>query len=148
MSIKTSLETSLHDAMRQKDVMTRDTIRVLLSAIKMQEVEAGKAPDDNAILSIIQKEVKIRKETIDELENTSRVDLIDKAQKELVILEKFLPAQLTDDEIALITTEVVTNTGAKSFADMGRVMGILVPRLVGKASPDRISRVVRKILSQ
>ncbi len=137
----------MHDAMRNKDEMTRDTIRVLLSAVKLAEVETGKPLEDNSILTIIQKEVKIRKETINELDNTGRVDLIEKAQKELGILEKFLPTQLSEDDLAQYVHEVIESTGASSMADMGKVMGILVSKLVGRASPDRISRVVRKILS-
>ncbi len=148
MSLIITLENSMHDAMRQKDEITRDTLRVALSVIKFAEVETGKSLDDNGILSILQKEVKIRKETINELAGANRNDLVIKAQKELEILERFLPEQISDEELARQVTEAITKTSASSLSDMGKVMGLLVPVLAGKATPDRISQLVRKHLSQ
>lgn len=148
MSVKENLESKLHEAMRTKDEIARDTIRIVLSAIKLSEVETGEPLDDNRVFTILQKEIKIRNETINELKTTGRVDLIEKAQSELVILEKFLPSQLSDADIEVYAREVIAETSAKSLADMGKVMGILVPKLVGKAPPDRISQVVRKILAE
>ena len=148
MSIKVTLEKTMHDAMRNKDEITRDTIRVVLSSIKFSEIEVGKPLEENGILSIIQKEVKIRKETISDLDGTDRYDLVEKAQQELEVLEKFLPTQLSDDEIEKFAREVIENTAAKNPSDMGKVMGTLIPKLAGQAPPDRISQVVRKILLQ
>lgn len=148
MSLIIKLEKSMHEAMRQKDEIARDTLRVALSAIKFAEVETGKSLDDNAILTILQKEVKIRKETMSELAGANRNDLVLKAQKELEILERFLPVQITDEELIRHVTEAIENSSASSLSEMGKVMGFLVPKLAGKATPDRISQQVRKQLSQ
>ena len=146
MNLKETLSQTMHDAMRNKDELTRDTMRLILSSIKLSEIEAGKALDDNGVLTIIQKGVKIRKETISELDGTGRDELIDKARKELKILEVFLPVQLSDDEIEELAREAIESTSAKNPSDMGKVMGILIPKLLRKATPDRISQAVRKIL--
>ncbi len=148
MSLKIDLENYMHEAMRQKNDITRDTIRIALSAIKLAEIDSGKLLDDKEILTILQKEVKIRKETISELAGTERIDLVKKAQIELEILNRFLPEQITDEELTRRVTEAIANASAKSISDMGKVMGILVPQLAGQATPDRISQIVRKNLSQ
>lgn len=148
MSLKNDLENSMHEAMRQKNEITRDTIRIALSAIKLAEIDSGKLLDDKEILTILQKEVKIRKETISELAGADRIDLVNKAQEELEILNRFLPEQITDEELTRWVSEAIANVSAKSISDMGKVMGILVPQLTGLATPDRISQSVRKHLSQ
>jgi len=148
MSIKDNLENNMRNAMRSKDDLTRDTLRVLLSSIKLAEIDTGKILDDTGVLAIIQKEVKIRKETIDELENTGRLDLIEKARQEYEILIKYLPAQLADSDIENYTREAIVQISANNLSDMGKVMGILVPRLSGQASPDRISQVVKRLLTK
>lgn len=148
MSIKDNLENNMRDAMRKKDELTRDTLRILLSSIKLAEIEAGKILEDASVLAIIQKEVKIRKETMNELVNSGRLDLIEKAQKEYEILIKYLPVQLEDGDIENYAREAIVQISANNMSDMGKVMGILVPRLSGQASPDRISQVVKRLLSK
>ena len=148
MSIKDNLENNMRNAMRSKDDLTRDTLRVLLSSIKLAEIDTGKILDDTGVLAIIQKEVKIRKETIDELENTGRLDLIEKARQEYEILIKYLPVQLADSDIENYAREAIVQISANNLSDMGKVMGILVPRLSGQASPDRISQVVKRLLTK
>jgi len=138
----------MRDAMRKKDELTRDTLRILLSSIKLAEIEAGKILEDASVLAIIQKEVKIRKETMNELVNSGRLDLIEKAQKEYEILIKYLPVQLEDGDIENYAREAIVQISANNMSDMGKVMGILVPRLSGQASPDRISQVVKRLLSK
>lgn len=148
MSIKDNLENNMRDAMRKKDELTRDTLRILLSSIKLAEIEAGKILEDASVLAIIQKEVKIRKETMNELVNSGRLDLIEKAQKEYEILIKYLPVQLEDGDIENYAREAIVQISANNMSDMGKVMCILVPRLSGQASPDRISQVVKRLLSK
>jgi len=148
VSIKDNLENNMRDAMRKKDELTRDTLRILLSSIKLAEIEAGKILEDASVLAIIQKEVKIRKETMNELVNSGRLDLIEKAQKEYEILIKYLPVQLEDGDIENYAREAIVQISANNMSDMGKVMGILVPRLSGQASPDRISQVVKRLLSK
>jgi hypothetical protein len=120
---------------------------MVFSSIKQVEVETRKSLEDQDILSILQKEVKIRKETISELSATERIDLLNKAESEIAILEKFLPAQLSDEEITNLAKQVIKEVSASSPADMGKVMKILLPLVKGRALPDRISRIVKQILT-
>ena len=147
MSLRNDLEQTMHEAMRKKDDLTRDTIRLVFSSIKQVEVETRKTLEDGDILSILQKEVKIRKETISELGESDRPDLVQKAESEIAILEKFLPAQLSDEEITILANQVIQEVSAKNPADMGKVMKKLLPLVKGQAPSDRISRIVKQLLS-
>lgn len=147
MSTRLTLEETMHDAMRNKDDLIRDTIRMVFSSIKQLEVESRKTLDDPDILAILQKEVKIRKETISELEGTDRTDLINKAYSEIAILEKFLPVQFSDEEITILARKAIQEVSASNPADMGKVMKSLLPLLKGQALPDRVSRIVKQLLT-
>lgn len=147
MPLKTQLEDDLHDSMRAKNDQVKDTLRMVLSAIKFQEIESQKELEDREILTILQKEVKIRKETLKELTSSDRDDLIQKANIELSILEKYLPSQLSDDEITLMAKEIIFETSSSNVSDMGKVMKILLPKIAGSATPERISTIVRNLLS-
>ena len=137
MNLRENLESTMHEAMRNKDDITRDTIRMVFSAIKQVEVETRKPVDDQSILAILQKEVKIRTETISELALSDRKDLVEKAKAEISILEKFLPAQLSDEDLASIIDNVMKELSASSPADMGKIMKTVLPMVKGKAQPDR-----------
>lgn len=147
MSLKQTFEEAMFDSMRKKDDLTRDTLRLVLTSIKQAEVDARKPLDDAGILTIIQKEVKIRKETLSELEGSGRIDLIEKAQSEIKVLERFLPAQLSDQELSSLALKVIKEVSANTPSDMGKVMKSLLPLVQGKATPDRVSQIVRKLLS-
>jgi len=147
MSLRRQLEETMHNAMRAKDDQTRDTIRMVFSSIKQLEVESRSVLDDSEILSILQKEVKIRNETISELSNSNRSDLIEKAKAEIEILSKFLPAQLTDEELSEIAKKTIVEVSASNPSDMGKVMKALLPAVKGRAQPDRVSRIVKDILN-
>lgn len=147
MNLRQSLENSLHDAMRNRDDITRDTIRMVFSSIKLAEVESRNMLDDPAIITILQKEIKVRKETISDLRGTDRNDLVDKALTEIKILEKFLPAQLSDEQILVLARKVVSEISATGPSDMGKVMKALLPVIQGQAAPDRVSQMVKQILS-
>ena len=147
MSIRELLEKSLYDSMRNHDDLTKNTVKLVISAIKFFEIENKLSASESDVLSIIQKEVKIRKETIAELNSSNREDLIEKANNELAVLQSFLPEQLSDDEIRAIAAVVASDISARTASDIGKVMKILVPQLKGKAAPDRISLIVRELLS-
>ena len=147
MLTKKTFEEALHEAMRQKDEIAKNTYKILLSSIKMIEIEKGNTADDATIQTILQKEIKMRKESINEFQKGDRNDLINLAEIEIALLEKFLPAQLSDEEIKIFASEAINEVGASLPSDMGKVMKILVPRLAGKASADRISASVRSLLS-
>lgn len=147
MLTKNTFEDALHDAMRQKDETAKNTYKILLSSIKMVEIEKGITADDALIQSILQKEIKMRRESISEFQKGERGDLIKLAETEIAILEKFLPAQMSDEEIKKLAAEAIQELSAALPSDMGKVMKILIPKLAGKASADRISAAVRTLLS-
>ncbi len=147
MTIREELEKMLYESMRNKDEITKNTVRMVLASIKMAEIDAQKTLDEQGIVSVLQKEVKIRKETIAELKDSDRRDLIKKAEDELIILEKLLPAQMSDDEIRNLAKKVIAEISASSPGDMGKVMKHLLPLIKGQAAPDRVSSIVRQLLS-
>jgi len=147
MEIRKELEDLLHEAMRNKDELTKNTVRMVLSSIKLAEIETRKPLDDQGIISVLQKEVKMRKETINELEDADRGDLVEKAEAEMKILEKFLPAQLSDDDIKVMAQKVMSEVAATTPADMGKVMKNLLPLIKGQAAPDRVSSIVKQLLT-
>ena len=147
MTLREELESTMHEAMRAKDEITRDTIRMVFSAIKQVEVETRQVVDDTAILSILQKEIKIRTETISELSPSDRTDLIEKAKKEISILERFLPKQLTDEDLSAIIRKVMNDLSASNPSDIGKVMKTVLPMVKGQARPDRVNRIVKELLN-
>lgn len=147
MAIREELEKMLYESMRNKDEITKNTVRMVLASIKMAEIDAQKTLDEQGVVSVLQKEVKIRKETISELKDTDRQDLVKKAEDELFILEKLLPAQLSDDDIRNLAKKIIAEISASSPGDMGKVMKNLLPLVKGQAAPDRVSSIVRQLLS-
>lgn len=147
MLSKSVFEEALHDAMRQKDEIAKNTYKILLSSIKMVEIEKGVAADEAAIQSILQKEIKMRRESISEFNKGGRTDLVKSAEAEIVLLEKFLPTQLSDEEIKNAAIEAINEVNASFPSDMGKVMKILMPKLAGKAPADRISIIVKALLA-
>lgn len=146
MDIKQKLQEALKDAMRAKDEPRKRTIRMALSNIKLAEIDRGEELDQNAVLAILQKEVKQRQEVIEESKIANRPDLAEEAQLEIAILQEFLPAQLTSEELERITRQVIDEVGASSMSDMGSVMKVLIPRLEGRASGQEASQMVRNLL--
>jgi hypothetical protein len=146
MSIKQDIEAALKDAMKAGDETRKRTYRLILSSIKLAEVEAGKPLDDQATLAVIQKEIKIRRESIEGAEQAQREDLIAETLKEITILEGFLPKQLSDAELTEMALAVIKETNATGPADTGKVMKALMPKIQGRAPGDRVSQVVRKAL--
>jgi uncharacterized protein YqeY len=146
MDTKTSLETSLKDAMRSGDDVRKRTIRMALASIRLAEVEKGGPLDEPAVLSILQKEIKGRRETIQDAQRAMRPDLIAAAEAEIQVLESYLPQQLPFDDLKKMAQEAVSEAGAKTPADMGKVMKILMPRVQGRAPGDQVSLAVRQIL--
>ena len=147
MVSKKTFEEALHESMRQKDEVAKNTYKILLSSIKMAEIEKGAEIDESQILGIIQKEIKMRRESIGEFQKGDRSDLIKLAESEIALLQKFLPAQMSDDDIKKIAVEVIKEVNASAPSDMGKVMKVLIPKLAGKAPSDRISQVVRSLLA-
>ncbi len=147
MSVKEALESALKQAMREKDEIKRNALRLALSTIKLAEVDAGKALDDLAVFSILQKEIKTKEETIAEAQKANRAEMVQPIQSEIDYLKEFLPKELSDDELADIIKSAIKETGAATIKDMGRVMKTVIEKAAGRASNDRISKIVRELLT-
>lgn len=147
MTLKQRIEQDLLVCMRNRDEIGRNTLRMIIAAIKLFEVGKSSSIDDETLTNIIQKEIKIRKDSIIEFEKGKREDLINSTNKEISFLEKYLPKQLTDLEIETVLKKTIVEVGATSAADMGKVMKAALPQFAGQASSDRVSRIVRNLLS-
>lgn len=147
METRKKLEEALHVAMRSNDQVRKQTIRMALASIKMAEVEHRGTPlDETAVLTLLQKEIKSRRESINDAQKAGRQDLIESLELEIAVLEEFLPKGLTDDELRALVTEVVAEVNASSPADMGKLMKALMPRIAGRAAGDRVNQMVRQVL--
>lgn len=147
MSLKHQLEQDLLDSMRSKNEIGRNTLRMVISSVKMFEIERSAEIDDSSVLGIIQKEIKTRRDSLVEFEKGKRNDLVETTKKEVAILETYLPMQLSDIEIEHLVKKIVEETSASTPSDIGKVMKGVLPLLAGKASSDRVSIIVRKVLS-
>lgn len=146
MSKKIELEAALKDAIRAKDTVRKNTLRLVLSAIKEAEVLKQAKLDDAAILSILQKEVKLRKESIADAKKAGRDDLIQESNNEIKILEEYLPAAMSDEELESLVNDAIAESGASSPSDMGNVMKVVLPRVQGRADGGQVSQIVRQKL--
>jgi len=147
MELKIKLEDALKDAMRKNDEISRRTIRMVLSAAKLAQIDKGITLDDSAMTAILQKEVKSRHEAINEAQKANRVDLIEANQAEIGVLESFLPKQLSPEELDELVRTAIEEVQAVSMGDMGKVMKAVMPRIQGRVAGDLISQAVRKILA-
>lgn len=146
--LKSKLESGLLDAMRASDDVRRRTLRMVIAAIKLAQVEKGAVLDDLAILSIIHSEIKSRRETIEDAEKANRSDLVEANKAEIAVLENYLPKQISPDELIEISKSVIAELGASSQADMGKVMKVLLPRVQGQAPNNLVSQTVRQLLQK
>ncbi len=146
---KQKLQEELKESMLAKDELRTSVIRLLLSAINYYEIQkggAGYSASDEDVLSVIQKEIKQRKDSIEQFKNAGRQELADKEQKELEILQKYLPEQMSEEEVKSIVQQTIQETGAKTITDMGKVMGALNAKLKGKADMGMVSQLVKSSL--
>jgi len=147
MSVKNALETALKQAMKDRDEIKRNALRLALSTIKLSEVEAGKELDDLTLFALLQKEIKTKEETIFEAKKAERIEMIAPIQSEIDFLKEFLPKELSDNELKDLVNTAINETGAETIKDMGRVMKAVIEKAAGRASNDRISKLVRESLS-
>lgn len=146
MALKASLEQALKDAMRSNDTVRKNTIRMVLSAVKEAEVLKKAELDDSAILALLQKEVKSRNEALAEAEKAERPDLAAGARAEIKVLEGFLPKAMSAQELEEVVQAAIAEVGATTPADMGKVMKAILPRLQGRADGGQVSGLVRSKL--
>lgn len=147
MSLKEQLADDLKDAIRQRNEPRKTAIRMATWAIKNAEVEKGAPLNDPDVLAVLSREAKRRKESIAEFEKGGRQDLVDKEQAELAVLQAYLPAQMSREEIAQAAREVIAEVGAAGPADKGKVMPVLIGRLAGRAEGREINEVVTELLA-
>lgn len=146
MNLKEELQEALKEAMRAGDKRRKKTLRMALAEIKNKEIEKGEALEEPEILGILQKEVKSRQETIEGAEQADRPDLIQEAEAEIDILKEYLPQPLDREELKSLVEEVISEVGAESMADMGKVMGTLMPKIRGRADGKEANEIVRDLL--
>ena len=146
MTLKTQLRDALTEALKAGDAQRKMTLRMALASIKNAEVEARGELDEERVLGLLQKEVKSRQETIEGAEQANRPDLIEKAELEIGILSEFLPQPLTTDELRTLVEEAIQESGAASIDEIGRVMGVLMPKIRGKADGKEANQIVRELL--
>lgn len=146
-AIRQHINDDVKAAMRNKDKERLATLRMILAAIKQKEVDERITLDDTQTLAVLDKLAKQHRDSIDQFRQAGRDDLVRKEEKELEIVQLYLPTPLTDDEIKTLIEEAVSETGASSMQDMGKVMGILKPRLQGRANMGKVSGQVKQRLS-
>jgi uncharacterized protein YqeY len=148
MSIKNQIDEALKEAIRNQNEVAKNALRGLLTAIKNKEKDLKRAPDDAEILQIISSQIKQRKESIEQFKSGGREDLAEKEAHEIAVLEKFLPKQLSQEELEAIIAECIQETGATTVKDMGKVMKAVMPKVAGRADGKFVNELVRAKLSQ
>ena len=147
MSLKDQITEDMKTAMRAKDSERLGTIRLLLAAIKQKEVDERVVLDDAAVVALVDKLIKQRKDSIAAFEQAARQDLADKEAAELKVLQAYLPARMSADEVLAAVRAIVAELGASGPGDMGKVMGVVKTRLAGKAEMSAVSAAVKAALA-
>ena len=147
-SLKERLDVDLKDAMRGREELTTSVLRMLKSAVKYKEVEPGATPlDDAGVLQVIATLIKQRRDSVEQFRSGNRVDLAEKEEKEILVLQRYLPQQLSAAELLAEVKAAVAATGAKGPKDMGVVMKALMPKVQGRAEGKAISEAVKAQLA-
>jgi uncharacterized protein YqeY len=147
MALREQLNEDMKSAMKAREAEKLGAIRLLLAAVKQREVDERVALDDAGVIGVVEKMIKQRKDSITQYEKGARQDLADKEKFEISILEAYLPQQFSQAEIDAVIAEAVDTCGAKSAADMGKIMGILKPKLAGRADMGKVSALVKAKLA-
>ena len=141
------LKDDLKQAMKEKNILKRDTIRLIMSGIKQIEVDQRREVTEEDVIKLIQKGVKQREDAINFAKDGGREDLVKQNQAEIDILSSYLPKQLSDEELKEAIKQIIQKVGATSMKEMGKVMGVATKELSGKADGKRINLVVKELLS-
>ncbi|OCL86466.1 GatB/YqeY domain-containing protein [Arcobacter porcinus] len=147
MSLKEKLSEDLKQAMRDKEVVKRDSIRAINTMIKQIEVDERRVLEDADIIKLIQRGIKQREEAISQYSAASRTDLVEKEQSQIDIFIQYLPKQLSDEELEAGMKKIITEVNASSLKDMGKVMGSASKAFAGVADGKRINEMVKKLLA-
>lgn len=148
MTLREQINDDVKSAMRSGDTARRDTLRLLLAALKQREVDERKELTEADVLAIIEKMIKQRRDSISQFEQGGRQDLADKEKQELALLQAYMPQAMSDDELATAVIAAIAEAGAQSPADMGKVMAVLKPKLAGRADMSKVSAAVKTQLTK
>ena len=146
MSLKDRLTADFKDAMTAHDDIRKNTINLTRAAIKQYEVDNRVELDEQGIIDILNKQVKMRKDALSDFEKAGRTDLIEAYKKEIDILTVYLPEQLTEEELTSIIMETKSELGIEDKSGMGKLMGAVMPKVKGKADGDAVRKIVQRIL--
>ena len=147
MSLKAQISEDMKNAMRARDSARLGAIRLLQAAIKQREVDERIELDDAAVIAVIEKMLKQRRDSIAAYESANRTDLADVEKFEVTVLQTYMPKQLTDDEVDQIITQVIADTGASGDKDMGKVVSLVRPLVAGVADMGKVSGMIKARLS-
>ena len=148
MDTKEKLEIALKEAIRAGDDVRKRSVRMVLAAVRQVEIDRQVNLDEAAVLSIIQKEIKTRRESVEEARGANRPDIVAATEAEIVVLQTYLPEAMSADELKALVEAAVVEAGAKTPADMGKVMKLLMPRVAGRSPGDQVSTAVRQALQK
>jgi len=146
VTLKARIDTDLKAALRSGDEVRKTALRMLMAAVRNAEIAAQRELDDDGVIALVQREIKQRRDSIEQFEKGGRADLVAKEQAEITALEPYLPEQLSVDEIRAIAEDVIASTGASGPGDKGKVMGPLMGRVRGKADGKLVNQVVGELL--
>lgn len=148
MDTKTQLNEAVKQAMKSGDEVRKRTVRMALAAIKQVEIDRRISLEEPAVLAILQKEIKMRKESLEEAQKANRADLESEAQAEIDVLNSFLPQGLSAAELSELARQAIAETGAAAPSDMGKVMKAMMSKVAGRAPGDQVSAAVRELLQK
>ena len=148
MSLKDKISDDLKQALRESDDVRKRTLRLLLAAVHNAEIEKGGPLDDSGALAVIAKQAKQRRESAEEFRKGGRQDLVEREEAEEAVLQTYLPAAMSREEIVAAARKVIAEVGAQGPRDVGKVMPVLVKQLAGRAEGGEISAVVRELLAE
>lgn len=146
MNLKEQLMADLKTAMREQNTDTRDTIRLLQAAIKQEEIDRQTTLDEAGVAAVLQKQAKQRRESIADYEKAGRADLVAEEEKQLAIIENYLPQMMSRGEVEAVARQTIAELGVTDARGMGQVMGALMPKLKGRADGRVVNEVVRQLL--
>ncbi|WP_150266384.1 GatB/YqeY domain-containing protein [Paenibacillus tepidiphilus] len=146
MNLSERLNEDMKQAMKSKDKFTLSTIRMVRSTIKYLEIDLKRTLDDSEVLDILSREIKQRKDALQEFETAGRDELAANTKAEIEIISKYLPEQLSEEEIKVIVQQTIQETGASSKSDMGKVMSALMPKVKGRADGKLVNQAVQQFL--
>lgn len=147
MTLLTTINEDVKIAMKARDKEKLSVLRMLKSALQNEQIKKGTELNEEEELSVLSREMKQRRDSLTEFKNADRQDLVEKLENEIVIVESYLPKQLTEEELQSIVQEVIASVNATSTSDFGKVMGAIMPKVKGKADGNAVNRIVKEQLS-